>query len=72
MIPIRALATKTLAEVENWYRAGYISQAEFEAYMHVWATGAPRFSSLGHGWTDPPTAPEVVGLVAKLRAAGGK
>jgi hypothetical protein len=56
--------------VEDWYRAGYISQAQFEAYMHVWATGAPRFSTLGRGWTEPPTDPGVAALVDEIRSAG--
>lgn len=72
MIPTRTLATKTLAQMEDWYHDGSISQSQFEAYMHVWATGAPRFSSLGHGWTDPPTDPEVAELVEELRSAVGR
>lgn len=63
----RDLARQTLAQVEGLYHAGYVGQATFEAYMHVWATGAPRFSSLADGWTDPPTNPEVATLVAWLR-----
>jgi hypothetical protein len=65
---MRALRYVTLGRVEEEYQQGYIGQALFEAYMHVWATGAPRFSSLGDGWTDPPTDPEVAALVALFRA----
>lgn len=72
----RYLVRMTLAEVESWSevkgergKAGAVRQAMFEAYMHVWATGAPRFSSLGSGWTEPPTDPEVIALVAEIRRA---
>ncbi|HEU4754407.1 MAG TPA: hypothetical protein VFU47_14965 [Armatimonadota bacterium] len=71
----RYLAGMTLAQVESWGpngergKAGAVRQAMFEAYMHVWATGAPRFSNLGAGWTEEPTDPEVIALVAEIRKA---
>jgi hypothetical protein len=72
----RYLVNMTLAQVEDWGpngshgKAGAVRRAMFEAYMHVWATGAPpRFSSLADGWKDEPTDPEVVELVSMLRTA---
>lgn len=65
---IRDFARLTLEAVERLCHAGYVGQAMFEAYRHVWATAAPRFSSLGNGWADPPTDPEVVALAALFRA----
>lgn len=64
---VRDLARKTLAQVEELYHTGHVRQSMFEAYMHVWATGADRYSSLGDGWTDPPTDREVGALVAWFR-----
>lgn len=63
----RRLVRCTLDRVEHRYHGGYIRQAMFEAYMHVWATGAHRFSSAGVGWQDPPNDPEVAALVQLLR-----
>lgn len=61
------LARLTLAEVEDRYHAGRVSQDQFEAYMHCWTTGAFRYSNLGAGWTDPPTDPTVRRIVARIR-----
>lgn len=63
----RVLSRATLAEVEERYRRGSLSHDQFEAYMHCWATGAPRFSSLGDGWTDPPTDPTVARIATRIR-----
>lgn len=65
----RTLARLTLAQAEDGYNRGYYRQAMYEAYMHVWATGAVRFSSLADGWETPPTDPEVTALVALIRTA---
>jgi hypothetical protein len=66
----RVLAGKSFQAVEDMYGRGQIRQALFEAYMHTWATGAARFSGLADGHREAPTDPEVVGLVALIRAAG--
>ena len=63
----RHLARMTLEQVEGLYHDGYVRQAMFEAFMYVWATGAPRFSSLGDNWRDAPADPEVSALVARFR-----
>jgi hypothetical protein len=63
------LAAMTLGEVERWYRYGKVDQVAFEAYMHVWSTGAARYGSTAHGWTDEPTDPEVIDLVAAIRSS---
>ena len=65
----RRLARTSLDRVEQWYRYGNIRQEVYEAFMHCWATGAVRFSTLGHGWETPPTDPHVVALVALIREA---
>jgi hypothetical protein len=65
----RRVASYSLEKVEEGYRYGQVRQALFEAYMHVWATGAPRFSHLGDQWTEAPTDPEVAGLVERIREA---
>lgn len=71
----RYLTRMTLAEVESWGpngergKAGAVRQAMFEAYMHVWATGAVRFSSLADGWRAEPLDTEVNELVAEIRKA---
>jgi hypothetical protein len=64
---IRVLLSSTLGRVEESYRSGYIRQAQYEAFMHVWSTSAPRFSSLADGWREPPTDPEVNELVKRMR-----
>lgn len=62
----RILAGKTRAEVENWYHRYIISQAAFEAYMHVWATGAFRFNR-EPDWERAPEDPEVIDMAAFMR-----
>lgn len=59
----------TLEQVEDWYNRGTITQALYEAYRHCWATGAPRFGSISDGWDATPDDPEVLALVALIRAA---
>lgn len=69
------LSRMTLAQVEDGYRGHGIrpvSQDQFEAYMHCWATGAFRYSTLGDGWTDPPTDPAVARIVARIRRHGNE
>ena len=63
------LSQMTLEQAETSYRHGHIDQIAFEAFMHAWSTGAPRFSSEFIAWTTEPTDPEVVALVAAIRAA---
>lgn len=65
----RRVRRMTLEQVEGGYNEGYIGQALWEAYMHCWATGAPRFGSIGDGWDATPSDPEVLALVALIRAA---
>lgn len=51
--------------VEGWYRSGHFSQAEFEAYMYLWATTTAHHSA--GGWVEEPTDPEVITIVAAIR-----
>jgi len=55
--------------VSNWYRSGHFSQVEYEAYMHVWATSAVRYSA--GSWTDTPRDPAVIEFAAALRRHAG-
>ncbi|WP_435613254.1 hypothetical protein [Streptomyces sp. bgisy159] len=55
--------------VEQWYRSGYFSQDEYEAYMHAWATSAVRHSA--GSWAQEPTDPKVVVIVAAIRRLAG-
>jgi hypothetical protein len=66
---LRELLSKSLEQVDDLYHQGYVRQPMFEAYMHLWATGATHYSSLGAGWAAEPTDPEVVELVLRFRKA---
>lgn len=54
-----------LAEVEDRYHTGRVSQAQFEAYMHVWATVSPARSRAE--WRREPKDPEVKDFAERLR-----
>jgi len=58
----------TLDQADDFYRTGRMSQDWFEAYMHVWATSAHRYSGLHAGWTQPPESPAVIERTDLLRA----
>lgn len=64
------LSRTPLGRVESWYQQGTITQAEFEAYMHVWATFSP------HGgrpeWAVTPFDPDVMRIARKLATLIGK
>lgn len=62
----RYAAGMSLEKVEQWYRSGHFSQDLYEAYTHVWATSAYRYSDYG-SWRRSPVIPEVVRLVAIMR-----
>lgn len=62
----------TLEQVETLHWTGYVRQAMYEAYLHVWATNVPRFSPLGIEWATPPSDPEVIALVDLLRRLDAK
>lgn len=55
--------------VEQWYRSGHFSQAEFEAYMYVWSTSTVRHSA--GGWAEEPTDPEAIAVAAAIRRHAG-
>jgi hypothetical protein len=63
----RRAAGMTLGQVENLYRQGVFGQDLFEAYCHVWATGAFRYGAVSPSWLESPVIPEVVRLVAVMR-----
>lgn len=64
------LARMTLDQCDSWYRQGVITQDQYEAYRHVWATSAAH-SGYSHaaGWTDSDFAPAVLAIAAEIRAA---
>jgi hypothetical protein len=62
------LAWCTLGQVETMYRQGRVTQDAFEAYRHVWATGAYWYGSYD-GWDVEPTIPAVIRYVRKIRSA---
>lgn len=37
------LKTYALSQVDYFWRQGVISDQTWEAYLHLWQTGAPRF-----------------------------
>jgi esterase/lipase superfamily enzyme len=55
------------ATIEDWYHLGMISQSQFEAFMHVWATGAYRYGST-EDWEKPPDLPDTLEHVALMRS----
>jgi hypothetical protein len=63
------LLRHTYDDAEHELHRGGISAVEFEAFGHVWATSADRFSSLANGWREPPTDPDVLGVVDAMRKA---
>lgn len=63
------MSKMTRDTVERWYHSGHFDQAEYEAYMHVWATSTVRHSA--GEWAEEPTDPKVVVLVAAIRRAAG-
>ena len=65
----RYLDTLTLGQVEDGYHLGNVGQVALDAYRHLWATSAHRYSSIPWGWEDEPTDPKVIEMVALIRRA---
>lgn len=63
------MARMNLDQVQKWYETGHFSQAKYEAYRHLWATSAYRYSSEGAGWHDKPTDPDVIAFCDLLKKA---
>lgn len=69
---VHYMAKMNVDEVESHYRSGAIGQDAYEAYMHVWATSASRYSSVAAGHENPPTEfPRAMEMVTLLRTAAG-
>jgi hypothetical protein len=68
----RVLMAQTLGRVEDWHRMGHFGQAALDAYRHLWATSAHRYSSIPWGWEDEPGDPEVIEMVALMRRAAAE
>jgi hypothetical protein len=66
---IQRMAKMRLDTVDSLYRQSRVTQAQFEAYMYVWARLSP------HGgrpeWMTVPTDPDVRRIARKLLRAGG-
>lgn len=58
----------TLGAAEDYYRAGRISQVEYEAYRRAWAdAGGARLGYCGaRGWNTPSDDPAVESLATQL------
>lgn len=69
---VRELVKATLGEVEDRYHTGRCTQAQFEAFKYVWATGAFRFTPSYREWAATPTDPEVRRLARKMLRLGGR
>lgn len=65
----RIIGAQSLQAVEDWYHLGHISGRWLDAYRHLWATSAHRYSSIPWGWEAEPTDPKVIEAVALMRRA---
>jgi hypothetical protein len=63
------MAKLPLDRVEALCHSGHFSQAEYEAYMFVWATSTVRHSA--GAWSAEPTDPAVLSLAAAIRRHAG-
>lgn len=61
------ILARPLDEVESWYHQGMISQSQWEAFTHVWATSAFRYGSYD-AWERPPAHPDALAQVALFRS----
>ncbi|WP_431977624.1 hypothetical protein [Micromonospora haikouensis] len=61
---VRTLAGLTLGRAEDRYQTGRLTQAEYEAYMHVWAVFSPHGGQ--PAWRTTPTDPDVRRIARKL------
>lgn len=64
------LRSATLDDVEYQRNRGGISQAAYEAYMHVWSTTTFRWSSLATGWKRHPSDGDVLDVIDALKREG--
>lgn len=65
------LSKMTANDVEHRYYTGRVSQDQFEAYMHVWATSATRYGTDARLWATVPTDPEVIRIATAIRKHAG-
>ncbi|UBU09992.1 hypothetical protein [Nonomuraea gerenzanensis] len=63
------MASMNLGKVQDWYETGHFDQTKYEAYRHLWATSAYRYSSEDVGWHDAPDDPDVAEFVDLLKKA---
>jgi hypothetical protein len=64
---IAALSRLNLGQVDDRYQVGRVTQSQFEAYMHVWATLSPAGSHAG--WRETPKNSDVRRIARKLLRA---
>lgn len=65
------MAQMNLDRVQGWYETGHFDQVKYEAYRHLWATSAYRYSSNDVGWRDAPAHPDVAEFIDLLKTAMG-
>ncbi|MET7867945.1 hypothetical protein [Micromonospora taraxaci] len=66
---VATLARLNLGEVEDRYHVGRVTQEQYEAYCHLWATLSPTGSR--PEWRDVPQDPTVLRIARKLCRAKG-
>jgi hypothetical protein len=65
----RIIGAQSLQTIEDWYHLGHISGRWLDAYRHLWATSAHRYSTIPWGWEAEPEDPKVIEAVALMRRA---
>lgn len=66
---VQRLARATLDQIDEHYRAGRITQDQYEAYCHLWALLSPHGGQ--PAWRSAPEIPAVQRIVRKLLRARG-
>lgn len=54
MYKLENLKNRSLDEVDNLYRQGFVSQDDFESFCHAWRVNSFRYSHECIGFTDGP------------------
>jgi hypothetical protein len=65
----RIIGAQSLQTIEDWYHLGHISSRWLDAYRHLWATSAHRYSTIPWGWEAEPEDPKIIEAVALMRRA---
>lgn len=65
----RIIGAQSLQTIEDWYHLGHIGSRWLDAYRHLWATSAHRYSTIPWGWEAEPEDPKIIEAVALMRRA---